>query len=88
MLKEIDMETNIIFENLFIGFNPTNKVIESIITRLSQIILRIDRVNGIEDRVIKHEVMMLAKKYIHSNSSRTNDINTWRKFIIYLEGNS
>lgn len=84
ILRNIDMTLCIQFENLFISFNPTNLVIESIITRLTQMILRIDRVNGIDDNVVKHEILLLAKKYIYTKTYGKNDRIVWEKFINFL----
>jgi exonuclease III len=86
ILRGVGIQLNIHFENLFIGFNPTNQVIESIITRLTQIILRIDRVNGVENNVVKHEIMLLAKKYLHINPHENENNIIWRNIIAFIEG--
>jgi len=85
ILRGVDIQLNIQFENLFVGFNPTNQVVESIITRLTQIILRIDRANRV-DNVVKHEIMLLAKKYMNIIAVENENKNLWQKIIIFLEG--
>ncbi len=86
IFRNININVNIQFENVFIGFRPTNPVLESIITRLTQMILRIDRVNRIEDREVKQEILLLAKKYLYIKIYEDYAFNVWRKVINYLSG--
>lgn len=81
ILLNMSIRIDIRFENLFVGFNPTNRVIEGIITRLTQVLLRIDRNNAIESNIIKHEIVNLAKKYIKVKAYGAVDQDTWQGFV-------
>ncbi len=84
IMQGLNLGIEVQFENLFIGYNPTNRVIEGIITRLSQIILRIDRQNGIETNTIKTEILQLAKINFLMPNKKIPDSDLWKKIIIYL----
>jgi len=82
-LIELEMEINLIFENIFIGFNPTDNVVEALITRVTQILLRIDRENSISSAQLRQEILVLAKQNVRERNNITNR-ERWEKIIAKL----
>ena len=80
MLSFIESGVRIAFENIFVGFNPTNKVAETIITRVTQMILSYNRSTDINFQSLKSE--MLSYTYLNmSNKSRKMkriEISMWK----------
>ncbi len=85
ILTQLNLNLEIKFENLFIGFKPTNNVIEGIITRLTQILLRINREIAINDETTKYEIISISKMYLYVRSCKTNDKDLWAKIIDHLK---
>lgn len=70
MLEQLSYNSRIEFQNIFVGFTPTLSVIESIITRLTQLLMSFKRENMIMDNIIRHTILdytilnsYYAKKY-------------------------
>jgi len=76
-LSEVNIITNIEFQNIFVGYNPTNNVAENVITRISQMLLRIDRNNPIIDAKIKCEILLLARLNLKISKLNRVDKETW-----------
>jgi len=73
IINTIGSELVLSFECLFIGFAPTEPVFEAIITRMCQILLRIDRSSLIPTGVITNEIVTLANLYLFNK--KTKDMN-------------
>jgi len=85
ILRAVEITIEIKFENIFIGYSPTNTVLEGIITRVTQILLRIDRENSIDERLLRYEITQLARQYIKVRLKKEIDKNVWLKIINSLE---
>ncbi len=81
LLNEIELDTEIKFENLFVGYNPTNKALEGILTRFTQILLRIDREKAISMENIKSELILFAKLNASNRNENDSNIDIWKKII-------
>ena len=81
ILSEIHFEHEIKFEHLFIGFKPTIPFVESILTRLCQILLRVDRSQLIMRQTTIGEIKILAAQYV--TCKKVNAINNelWKEII-------
>jgi hypothetical protein len=79
ILHSAQIEIDIKFENIFIGYNPTNYVVEAIITRLTQMLLRIDRVNQLSNEIIKNEIDVLALQNISLKNVKSDMKELWQK---------
>ncbi len=86
VLREIGLTTDIEFKNIFVGFKPTQIALEGIITRVSQILLRIDRENSVNERQLRLELLQLARQYImvRFKSNMESERNIWEKLITNL----
>jgi exonuclease III len=51
------------YNNLFTGVNPTNLVLEAMITKVTQLIIQIDRSNDISEQKLKSEIIFLGKMH-------------------------
>ncbi len=81
ILRAVDIAKEIKFENIFIGYSPTDAVLEGIITRVTQILLRIDRENGIEERLLRYELIQLARQYVKVRLKSRADKDLWLKIV-------
>lgn len=77
IINTIDMDLFLSFECLFIGFATTEPVIESIITRLCQILLRVDRSSLIPTQVLTNEIVTLANLYLFNRKTKHADKSIW-----------
>jgi hypothetical protein len=66
IVSSVGIDNHLDFANIFIGYNPTQDVIETIITRISQILLRPDRSNHLENSIIEFEILLLAMKHVET----------------------
>jgi len=80
----VELNVGMSFNNIFIGYNPTNVVLEGVITRLTQMLLRIDRENPITEIMIKNEILLLAKINEKIKIKCLKDRQLWRRVINYL----
>jgi len=74
------------FDSLFVGFAPTNPVVECIITRLTQLLLQIERNNDFDLEFLKkilvsHVILNLQCKKIKMNRHLLAE---WTKFKDYI----
>ena len=60
LLTYMNVQIDLSFESLFIGFNPTNLVIETIITRIPQLLLSYDRSALVSVQSIKNTINNFA----------------------------
>jgi len=75
------------WESLFIGFEPTSPVIESMITKLTQSLLQIDRRNDFEENYIKRSILQYIILNIEcikrkNNSSLLHEWIALRDYIL------
>jgi len=85
LLSTSGNEAEICFDNLFVGFNPTNKVLECIITRFTQILLRIDRANAFSNELIRSELIQLATQNIFIKNESIIILNSWKQILGSLQ---
>ena len=88
MLLFIGSGVRIAFDNIFVGFNPTNRVVETVITRTTQMLLSYERSSEISIQALK--VMLLGFAYVNSNKSgkiNSNDSSTWKNISIWCRNN-
>jgi len=71
-LRACGIDQVIDYSSLYTGINPINLVIEILITKVTQLILQIDRSNLISEQKLKSEIIFLSKMYKDSK-----DRNSW-----------
>lgn len=83
MMTFLNIHSNINFETLFIGLNPTIPIIDTLITRLTQLLLSSDRSGQITDVITKnciHNYALVHKYKVTKKQSCTESI-MWEKII-------
>jgi len=80
-LNGIEIDSEIEFENLFVGYNPTNIVLEGIITRFTQVLLRIDREKALSVENIRSELIQFARLNVSVKNDNDINKNIWKKII-------
>jgi len=83
LMEIISNDITITFDALFVGFKPTNTVLESIITKLTQSLLSFDRTNMICEQNVKNIVynFALLNKHKVKTKKSDNDVTLWEKTI-------
>ena len=61
ILRESGLQQVITYNNLFTGFSPINLVVEAIVTKVTQLILQIDRRDDISEQKLRSELVFLGK---------------------------
>ncbi len=84
ILGSVGIDNWLEFANIFIGYNPTQNVIEAIITRISQFLLQPDRSNPLEESVIKFEILLLAMKHVEIKMNESQK-DLWIKIVNKLK---
>ncbi len=89
IIGQLGYSVQIEFKNLFVGFSPTLDVIESIVTRLSQLIMSYKRETMILDHVILQTILdytilnyNFTKKYNKKSLSEWRNINEHLKLLV------
>jgi len=82
MLEYLSSQVSITFDTLFVGFNPTNSVLESVITKLTQSLMSYDRGSMIGTQNVKRILYNYAtlNKYKTASKKRMEMID-WEKII-------
>ena len=57
ILSESGLQQVITYNNLFAGFSPIQLVVEAIVTKVTQLILQIDRSDDISEQKLKSELV-------------------------------
>jgi len=87
LIRSIDESIGLTFENLFVGYDPTNKVIETMITRITQSLLSFERNSYISDPALKNIVSRYAykNKFIECKRKKINlkDIEKWERVLMW-----
>ena len=68
MMRAVDTEIRLTFDSLFVGFNPTNIVAETIITKLTQVLLSYDRSTIIGDNALK--TLLLSYAFLNTSNKK------------------
>ena len=81
MMQTLDTEICLTFDSLFVGFNPTNIVVETIITKLTQVLLSYDRSSIISDRAAK--ATLLSYSFLNTSNKKRkmkdSDVIMWEQ---------
>ena len=80
-----DTECALTFSSLYIGFSPTNKVLESVITRVTRTIVARVRDTIISNEKLKAEIMEHCNLNIASHKSSKNSKESWERFRSIFE---
>ena len=83
ILRESGLQHVITFNNLFTGFSPINLVVEAIVTKVTQLILQIDRRNDISEQKLKSELVFLGKM-----NKKGKDGETWENVMNACDTNA
>jgi hypothetical protein len=73
------------FDSLFVGFSPTNRVLESIITKVTRLIMTRDRMDRILESKTKWELIEHCNLNMYSLLRKNKDISEWESFKNLLE---
>jgi len=75
----------LIFDTVFVGFSPTNVVLESILTRITRTIIARDRSEILSLNKVKFELIEHCNLNIYSKSTKTKDKIPWRQIKNIIE---
>ena len=78
-------EHRIEFKTLFIGFSPTNSVLESVITRVTRTIVSIDRSEMISEERLRREIIDHCILNIYALSQKKRDTSVWERLKVEIE---
>jgi hypothetical protein len=83
MLGDLEINNEVTFESLFIGFKPTNAIVETMITRLTQSILSYDRSSHLGRQAIINILINYAQlnKSIKYKKNTKVEFITWNKIL-------
>lgn len=68
------------FGSLFVGFSPTDGVLESVLTKITRLIVTRERQEPIAMARVKAEVLSHCDQNIHVLRNRGRNIDNWTKF--------
>ena len=81
LISVISSEINVTFDSLLIGFNPTNPIAETILTRVTQRLLSYDR----SSVIVQQELRVILMQYANLNTNdkcrsvKVQDHNIWNR---------
>ncbi len=75
----------ITFESIFIGFAPTDPILESILTRITRSIVVRDRSNSLTESVIKHEIVEHCICNIYRLTKEKKSTTKWKEIKNHIE---
>ena len=85
VFKNYDPGGEITFETLFIGYNPTNTVLESIITRVTRSIVTRERDEVVQVQKIRHEVLEHCSINIYALKKARRETIKWECIKTLME---
>ncbi len=83
MIESLNLQYTITFESLFIGNNPLNRVLDSLITKLTQSLLSYDRSRCYSEQTIKNMMFNYAviHKYKFKRKNNQSESIAWENII-------
>jgi len=84
---DFDRQGEISFDSLFIGFSPTNPILESLLTRVTRSIMSRERADQLSIQQIKNELVEHCELNIFTLKSKQNKIDEWKKIKALIETN-
>ena len=85
VFTSFDPRGEIGFESLFIGYSPTNFILESLLTRVTRSIISRERTEQLSTQQIKHELVEHCDLNIYSLKSQHTKISQWKAIKGLLE---
>jgi len=88
MLESLNLRYTITFESLFIGISPVNRVLETLITKLTQSLLSYDRSSNYSDQNIKNIIFNYAiiHKYKFKRKNNQSESTMWENIVEWCKG--
>ena len=76
LLRSVNVKKNITIREIFAGFNPKDELTETLVTKVTQALLQIDRSNIVSQTKIKTEIRFLG---IMNKNKESKEI--WKQLV-------